>query len=120
MRVGSHGPHRKALRQPRTLPGSVAPAKSGRAEGHPDCGAQAMSLYLVTGGCGFIGSHLAEALISAGERVRVLDDLSTGTRDHLAPSATLIVGDVRDPETVARALEDVDGCFHLAPVASVT
>lgn len=79
-----------------------------------------MALFLVTGGCGFIGSHLAETLVDRGHRVRVLDDLSTGDPANLPPSATLITGDVRNPKAVSRALEGVDGCFHLAAVVSVT
>jgi UDP-glucose 4-epimerase len=78
-----------------------------------------MALYLVTGGAGFIGSHLADALLARGDRVRVLDDLSTGKRENLDPRAALTVGDVADPAAVARAMEGVDGCFHLAAVASV-
>lgn len=78
-----------------------------------------MSLFLVTGGCGFIGSHLSAALIARGDQVRVLDDLSTGSEDNLAPGAELIRGDVAELETVRRAMEGVDGCFHLAAIASV-
>jgi UDP-glucose 4-epimerase len=78
-----------------------------------------MSTYLVTGGAGFIGSHLCDALIAAGDTVRVLDDLSTGHRLNLATGATLIEGDVADPAAVAEAMEGVDGCFHLAAIASV-
>lgn len=76
-------------------------------------------LYLVTGGCGFIGSHLVEALLAAGRKVRVLDDLSTGRRDNLPASVELLVGDVADRELLARACDGVVGCFHLAAVASV-
>jgi UDP-glucose 4-epimerase len=75
--------------------------------------------WLVTGGCGFIGSHLADALISAGNAVRVLDDLSTGHRENLPAAAELFVGDVADPGLVARAMAGVAGCFHLAAVSSV-
>jgi UDP-glucose 4-epimerase len=78
-----------------------------------------MPLYLVTGGAGFIGSHLVDALLARGDRVRVLDDLSTGTRENLDPLAELIVGDVADPVLVAKAVENADGCFHLAAIASV-
>lgn len=78
-----------------------------------------MSLYLVTGGAGFIGSHLVDALLVRGDQVRVLDNLSTGTRANLDPRADLIVGDVADPAIVAGAMKEVDGCFHLAAVASV-
>lgn len=75
--------------------------------------------YLVTGGCGFIGSHLCDALIASGHRVRVLDDLSSGKREHLAEGAELIQGDITEAKTVQAAMEGVDGCFHLAAIASV-
>jgi UDP-glucose 4-epimerase len=78
-----------------------------------------MSSYLVTGGAGFIGSHLCDALVARGDTVRVLDDLSTGHRRNVPSAATLIVGDVADPTVVAGALDGVDGCFHLAAIASV-
>ena len=78
-----------------------------------------MALYLVTGGAGFIGSHLADALLARGDRVRVLDNLSTGKRENLDPRAVLTVGDVADAAAVAQAMDGVDGCFHLAAVASV-
>ncbi len=78
-----------------------------------------MATFLVTGGCGFIGSHLCEALRARGDAVRVLDDLSTGHPDNLAPGAELVMGDVADAETVRAAMAGVDGCFHLAAIASV-
>ncbi|HLI12851.1 MAG TPA: NAD-dependent epimerase/dehydratase family protein [Alphaproteobacteria bacterium] len=78
-----------------------------------------MPAYLVTGGCGFIGSHLCDALVARGDEVRVLDDLSTGRRSNLNPKADLVVGDVADGSAVAQAMRNVDGCFHLAAVASV-
>lgn len=78
-----------------------------------------MSAYLVTGGCGFIGSHLADALVAAGHRVRILDDLSTGKRENPPGEAEIIVGDVADTETVRSAMAGMDGCFHLAAIASV-
>jgi len=78
-----------------------------------------MSLYLVTGGAGFIGSHLCDALLARGDAVRVLDDLSTGKRTNLPPGAALIEADVADPEAVRTAMAGVDGCFHLAAIASV-
>lgn len=77
-----------------------------------------MPTYLVTGGCGFIGSHLVHALLDAGHRVRVLDDLSTGKCQNLPGDAQLTVGDAAEPLLVAEALDGVDGCFHLAAVAS--
>jgi UDP-glucose 4-epimerase len=75
--------------------------------------------YLVTGGCGFIGSHLTDALVAAGHRVRVLDDLSTGRLENLSPGAELIRGSVATPGLVRGAMEGMDGCFHLAAIASV-
>jgi UDP-glucose 4-epimerase len=78
-----------------------------------------MGLYLVTGGCGFIGSHLVDSLLADGNEVVVLDDLSTGRTDNLDRRARLIVGDVADPALTKRAMAGVDGCFHLAAIASV-
>ena len=77
-----------------------------------------MASYLVTGGCGFIGSHLANALLAGGHAVRILDDLSTGRRDRAPAAAELIVGDVADPGAVARAQEGVYCCFPLAAGAT--
>jgi UDP-glucose 4-epimerase len=78
-----------------------------------------MAFWLVTGGCGFIGSHLVDALLARGDKVRVLDDLSTGRRSNLPNRVEVLVGDVADAKTVAHAMAGVDGCFHLAAVASV-
>ncbi|MBF0308965.1 MAG: NAD-dependent epimerase/dehydratase family protein [Magnetococcales bacterium] len=78
-----------------------------------------MPHYLVTGGCGFIGSHLVEALLAAGHRVRVLDDLSTGKLENLPPGVDFRRGDVAEEADVARAMEEVEGCFHLAAISSV-
>ena len=79
-----------------------------------------MSHYLVTGGAGFIGSHITEALLARGDRVRVLDDLSAGKRENLdGLEVELLVGDIRDPEACARAVEGVDGIFHEAAQLSV-
>jgi len=78
-----------------------------------------MALYLVTGGAGFIGSHLVDALLARGDAVRVLDDLSTGKRENLDPRAELTVGDVADAQAVATSMDGIDGCFHLAAIASV-
>lgn len=78
-----------------------------------------MATYLVTGGCGFIGSHLVDALVASGHTVRVVDDLSTGVRERLPTAVELMVGDLRVPSVVARATHGVEGCFHLAAVASV-
>lgn len=78
-----------------------------------------MAKYLVTGGCGFIGSHLADALVAQGHVVRILDDLSTGKRENPPAAAEIVVGDVADAALVRRTMEGCDGCFHLAAIASV-
>ncbi len=78
-----------------------------------------MSRFLVTGGAGFIGSHLVDALLAGGHEVDVLDDLSSGKRGNLDPAARLIVGTICDEDTVAEATAAVDGVFHLAAIASV-
>jgi UDP-glucose 4-epimerase len=75
--------------------------------------------YLVTGGAGFIGSHLVDSLLEIGARVRVLDDLSTGKRENLDPRAELVVGDAADVDVARTACSGTDGVFHLAAVASV-
>jgi UDP-glucose 4-epimerase len=77
---------------------------------------------LVTGGCGFIGSHLVAALLARGHRVRVLDNLTTGRRENLADLAAdveLLVGDVADPDVARRAVQGCEIVFHLAALASV-
>jgi UDP-N-acetylglucosamine/UDP-N-acetyl-alpha-D-glucosaminouronate 4-epimerase len=74
---------------------------------------------LVTGGAGFIGSNLVDALAGRGERVRVLDDLSTGRRQNLAPNVELIHGSVADAAAVAKAVKGVEVIYHLAAVVSV-
>jgi dTDP-L-rhamnose 4-epimerase len=78
---------------------------------------------LVTGGAGFIGSHLVDRLLAAGNEVRILDVLDPQVHDgvpaYLAPEAELVVGDVRDRATVSRTLEGVDALVHLAAVVGV-
>lgn len=78
-------------------------------------------LNLVTGGAGFIGSHIAEALLARGERVRILDNFSTGHRGNLAglERAELVEGDIRDPEACARACAGATWVFHEAALPSV-
>ena len=75
---------------------------------------------LVTGGTGFIGSHLAATLLSLGKEVVVFDNLSTGLEANLPQGATLIIGDVRNPEQVTQATEGADLIFHVAANASGT
>ena len=77
---------------------------------------------LVTGGAGFIGSHIVRRLVECGARVRVLDLLTTGRRENLAnelDQIDLIVGDICDLETVRRAVDGVEYVLHLAALASV-
>lgn len=78
-------------------------------------------LSLVTGGAGFIGSHLVEELVRRGNPVRVLDDLSTGLRANLAhlPNVELIEGSLTDPNAVARAVQGAGVVYHLGALASV-
>ncbi|MGE3781215.1 MAG: NAD-dependent epimerase/dehydratase family protein [Alphaproteobacteria bacterium] len=78
-----------------------------------------MSRYLITGGAGFIGSHLAESLIANGHAVRVLDNFFSGRAENLPSGVEIIRADVTRQEAVSDAMEGVDGCFHLAAIASV-
>jgi UDP-glucose 4-epimerase len=81
-----------------------------------------MRTCLVTGGGGFIGSHLATALVKRGDRVRVLDNFSTGNRDnlsHVRDDVELIEADVQDPIAVGRAVKNAECVFHQAALASV-
>jgi len=80
-----------------------------------------MALYLVTGGAGFIGSHLAEELVRRGEQVRVVDSLITGTRRNLAhlPRVEFIEGDLADIEVARRAVDGADFVLHQAAIPSV-
>jgi UDP-glucose 4-epimerase len=73
----------------------------------------------VTGGAGFIGSHLVEGLLAAGHSVRVLDDLSTGVAANVPGGVELLAGDVSDADLVCRAVRGVEVVFHLAALASV-
>jgi nucleoside-diphosphate-sugar epimerase len=81
-----------------------------------------MSLFLVTGGAGFIGSHLTEGLLKRGKKVRVLDNFSTGKRknlEHLLDKIELIEGDIRDPEVCKKAVDGAEVVYHEAAVPSV-
>ena len=76
---------------------------------------------LVTGGAGFIGSHIVEAYLAAGHQVAVVDDLSTGKRENLVRHEALefIEGDIRDAGLIDRCAKQMDAVVHLAAVASV-
>src|SRR5947209_3067787 len=79
---------------------------------------------LITGGAGFVGSHLADALIAFGDDLRVFDNLSpqvhgNGVPPYLANDAELVVGDMRDSDAVRRAIEGIDVIFHLAAAVGV-
>ncbi|HEY0266007.1 MAG TPA: NAD-dependent epimerase/dehydratase family protein [Rhizomicrobium sp.] len=76
-----------------------------------------MTNVLVTGGAGFIGSHLCEGLLAAGHGVRVLDNLSYGRREWAPAQAEFIEGDIRDPQTCVRAAAGMDGIFHCAAMS---
>jgi UDP-glucose 4-epimerase len=80
-----------------------------------------MSLYLVTGGAGFIGSHLAAELASRGERVRIVDNLSTGKRRNLeaVPGAEFLEGDLADLDVARQACAGADYVLHQAAIPSV-
>ena len=81
-----------------------------------------MSNILVTGGAGFIGSHLTTHFVEAGHRVRVLDDFSSGSRENLAPIEgrfELVEGDIRDPDQCLTACREIEFVFHQAAIPSV-
>jgi UDP-glucose 4-epimerase len=79
----------------------------------------AWSHALVTGGAGFIGSHLTRALLAEGRRVTVIDNLSVGRRDVVPDGARFVHGDIRDEGAVGDALADVDCVFHLAAQVTI-
>lgn len=81
-----------------------------------------MANYLVTGGAGFIGSHIVDALVDSGHKVRVLDNLSTGEKENLdrvLNKIELIVGDIRDEQIVKSAVSGVEHILHQAAIPSV-
>ena len=79
-----------------------------------------MTTSLVTGGAGFIGSHIVRALLERGDKVRILDNFSTGKRENVVDlDVELFEGDIRDPEILTASLVDVDLVFHQAAFVSV-
>jgi len=80
------------------------------------------SSYLITGGAGFIGSHIVEELVKRKEKVRVLDNFSTGKKENITPffkDIELIEGDIRDLMIVKKAMKGTDFCLHQAALPSV-
>ncbi|HPV70773.1 MAG TPA: NAD-dependent epimerase/dehydratase family protein, partial [Candidatus Magasanikbacteria bacterium] len=75
--------------------------------------------YLVTGGAGFIGSHLVATLIEAGHEVRIIDNFLTGKRENLHPQAQFFEADIRNLEAIKPAFVGVDGVFHTAALPRV-
>ena len=83
-----------------------------------------MAKVLVTGGCGFIGSHLVDALLARGDDVVVIDNLSTGKKENLShiksgSTCTVVAGDVLDSDLLQKNMQDVETVFHLAARISV-
>ena len=76
-------------------------------------------LVLVTGGAGFIGSHLVDALVDAGLRVRVIDNFATSTREYLNRKSELVEGDIRDASSIGDAFDGVDTVFHVAALPRI-
>src|SRR4051812_22635633 len=81
---------------------------------------------LITGGAGFFGSHLSDEILARGYRVRALDNLAPQVHgenarrpDYLDPDVELMIGDVRDPDSVRRALKGIDAVYHFAAVVGV-
>jgi nucleoside-diphosphate-sugar epimerase len=93
--------------------GTVASGSSAKSPG------SSARVMLVTGGGGFIGSHLVEALLDRGYRVRVLDNFTTGRLDRINRSAELIQGDIREGASIASSFQGVDCVFHTAALPRV-
>ncbi len=81
--------------------------------------AQAERIALVTGGAGFIGSHLVDALVASGTKVRVIDNFANGRREYLNGAAELAEADIRDFDSIKRAFAGVDCVFHVAALPRI-
>lgn len=75
--------------------------------------------YLVTGGAGFIGSHIAEALLGRGDTVRALDNFSSGQERNIPADVEVVRASITNPDAIAPAFDGIDGVFHCAALASV-
>ncbi|HEY4515229.1 MAG TPA: NAD-dependent epimerase/dehydratase family protein [Candidatus Paceibacterota bacterium] len=78
-----------------------------------------MAKYIVTGGAGFIGSHIVDALVDRGDSVCIIDDLSGGSRDNVNKKAALYEVDIRNRVAIRKIMSGADGIFHLAALARV-
>src|SRR5690606_16913569 len=109
------GPNRVGSRQPVQQAGQPEESRGG----------VGVDRILITGGAGFIGRHVAAALVRTGAKVRILDSLveqvhgGRDPRSALPADAELAIGDIRNPATVARALKDIDKVVHLAAEVGV-
>ena len=72
---------------------------------------------LITGGAGFIGSHLVETCLNLGSKVTVIDDLSSGSLSNIDPRSEFIQGDISDPNLMFKVTKDIDVVFHLAAMS---
>lgn len=75
--------------------------------------------YLITGGAGFIGAHIAEALVKRGDKVRVLDDFSSGKKENVPKGVETVKASITDLKKIKPAFKNIDGVFHCAALASV-
>src|SRR3989344_1298965 len=78
-----------------------------------------MAKYIVTGGAGFIGSHIVDALVDRGDSVCIIDDLSGGSRDNVNKKAAIYEVDIRNRVAIRKIMSGADGIFHLAALARV-
>jgi UDP-glucose 4-epimerase len=81
-----------------------------------------MKKFLVTGGCGFVGSHMTEKLVENGDSVTIIDDFTTGKKENISKmldDVELIQGDIRDCDLIKKNMKNKDGVFHFAAKASV-
>jgi len=78
-----------------------------------------MSRYLVTGGAGFIGSHLVDYLLLEGHSVTIIDDLSSGKIENVSKKCKLIVGNINDVDLLNKTFKNIDFCYHFAAIPSV-